>query len=133
MEPISRRQAARVHDLRSPRLLYSGQKLSLLSLRTTSLYHGLHRAQLSIFGFLLWSPISNTGIICINMVVPTASAAVPAPSGESTDFNAPNELWQWNILCQSLCLGIPGILWMLRLYVRVWIKRVWIFEDCMRL
>ncbi|MCJ1332623.1 hypothetical protein MMC10_009316 [Thelotrema lepadinum] len=63
------------------------------------------------------------------MVVPTASAAVPAPSGESTDFNAPNELWQWNILCQSLCLGIPGILWMLRLYVRVWIKRVWIFED----
>ena len=65
------------------------------------------------------------------MASATSSAVIPAPSGEVTDFDAPNELWKWNVLCQAMSLGVPGIMFLLRLYVRIWVKRVWILEDCM--
>ncbi|MCJ1475671.1 hypothetical protein MMC13_004334 [Lambiella insularis] len=42
---------------------------------------------------------------------------------------APNDIWEWNVLCQTICLSIPGLMFILRTYVRVWIKRVWILED----
>lgn len=56
--------------------------------------------------------------------------AIPPPPGQQSDFTAPNELWKWNVLCQSLCLGIPGIMFLLRVYVRAWLKKTWILEDC---
>lgn len=63
------------------------------------------------------------------MASPTPSSAIPAPSGQVSDFSGPNQLWQWNILSQVLCLGIPGIMFLMRVYVRYWIKREWILED----
>ena len=62
-----------------------------------------------------------------------ASAPTPAilpPPGQQTDYSAPNELAFWNSLTQGLALGITGILWFMRLYVRIWVKRAWILEDC---
>ena len=64
------------------------------------------------------------------MAVPALTPALNPPTGYKTDFNAPNDLWNWNVLCQTLCLSIPGIMFVLRVYVRLWIKRVWILEDC---
>ena len=61
----------------------------------------------------------------------TPSAAIPPPAGEVSNFDAGSELWRWNIVCQTLCLGITGIMWVMRLYVRIWVKRSWILEDCM--
>lgn len=59
-----------------------------------------------------------------------SSAALNAPPGEMTDFEAPDPLWKWNVLGQTACLSIPGIMFVLRVYIRLWVKRVWILEDC---
>ena len=40
-----------------------------------------------------------------------------------------NLLWNWNVLCATFCLLIPGSLCILRVYIRAWIKQTWILED----
>ena len=55
------------------------------------------------------------------------------PPGKPADFVDPDTLWKWNVLCQTACLSLSGTMFMLRTYVRWWVKRVWILEDCMLL
>jgi hypothetical protein len=65
-----------------------------------------------------------------SLLPPPPPPALAPPAGQATDYAAPDDLWQWNILCQAMCMGIPGIMFLLRTYVRAWVKRVWILEDC---
>ena len=60
---------------------------------------------------------------------PTSAALAPPPGAE-TNFNDPDTLWKWNVLCQTAIMVIVGIMFFLRTYVRMWVKRSWILEDC---
>ena len=50
------------------------------------------------------------------------------PDGGDSDVN-PNELLGFAVLTQGFCVVVPGILWLLRLYVRACVKKVWVLED----
>ncbi|MCJ1357489.1 MAG: hypothetical protein MMC33_007485 [Icmadophila ericetorum] len=63
------------------------------------------------------------------MASPLPRPALAPPSGETADFGEPNPLWRWNVLTQCVCTAVPGICFILRTYVRAWIKRSWILED----
>ena len=56
--------------------------------------------------------------------------ALPPPSGREPDFANPDSLHHWVIVCVSICLSTGTVLCCLRSYVRLGIKRSWIFEDC---
>ena len=58
------------------------------------------------------------------------TAAIAAPSGQVTNFDSPNMLLRWIGLSQTATFGVSTVLFVLRLYVRISIKRVWIMEDC---
>ena len=57
-------------------------------------------------------------------------AALPPP-GAVSDFNAPDTLWKWNVLCQIMCLSITTILVPLRMYTKSMVMRRVGWEDCM--
>lgn len=61
---------------------------------------------------------------------PQPSSALPPPPGEASNFVNPESLSKSIILCVTLCLSVTGIALILRTYVRIFIKRVWILEDC---
>lgn len=60
--------------------------------------------------------------------------AMSAPPGETSDLlNHDNPLWKFNIVTQTTCLAVAGILFFLRCYVRLGFSRIpkqWILEDC---
>lgn len=45
--------------------------------------------------------------------------AVPPPPGQVSDFNAPNTLQKWNVLCQVVCLVASSVVVALRLYTKL--------------
>ena len=56
--------------------------------------------------------------------------AVPPPLGQTYDPNAPNTLYQWNILCEAVSLTVTAILVWLRLYTKARIVKKFGLEDC---
>lgn len=56
--------------------------------------------------------------------------ALAPPDGLSSDFGHPDSLQRWSNLCISVCLSMSTIVFLLRTYVRVAIKRQWMLEDC---
>ena len=56
--------------------------------------------------------------------------ALPPPKGIQSNFDDPETLKKWNNICISVCLSITTILFFLRNYVRLGIKREWTIEDC---
>lgn len=61
---------------------------------------------------------------------PLPSPALAPPPGQTSNFGSADVLWKWNVLCQTACLLFPGIAVILRTYIRIWVKRVWVLEDC---
>jgi len=47
------------------------------------------------------------------------TGVVPPPPGVLADFNAPNTLRKWNILCQAVCLSTSSIAVGMRLYTKI--------------
>ena len=67
------------------------------------------------------------------MASPTLAPSLVAPAtppATVTDYRDTDTLWKWNVLCQSVVMVTVGILFLLRTYVRLWVKRSWILEDC---
>ena len=56
--------------------------------------------------------------------------ALPPPSGQTSNFVNPESLLKWCVLCVSVCLAVTTLVFFLRMYVRVAVKREWILEDC---
>lgn len=69
-------------------------------------------------------------------VAPTATAvetripAMPPPSGMASNFDHPQTLAHKNYIAISIALPFVIVPFVFRCYVRLWRKRVWIFEDC---
>lgn len=61
---------------------------------------------------------------------PSPTPALPPPPGETPNFVNPETLLKWEILTICLCLISTTIVFVLRTYVRISIKRSWILEDC---
>lgn len=66
----------------------------------------------------------------MTMASPSSQPALAPPPGETTNFAEPDPLWKWNVLTQCACVGVSGICFLLRMYVRIWVKRCWLVEDC---
>lgn len=61
---------------------------------------------------------------------PSLVPALPPPDGVTSNFEHPDSLmWAMNV---SMAVAIPlaTLFFGLRCYVRLWIKRQWIVEDC---
>jgi hypothetical protein len=56
--------------------------------------------------------------------------ALPPPPGQVSNFVNPESLWKWNIVTTTLCLFFVTLSFVLRSYVRAFIKREWRVEDC---
>lgn len=56
--------------------------------------------------------------------------AIAPPKGQFPNPVQPETLSKWNTLCVSVCLLTTTIAFALRAYVRVYVKRQWILEDC---
>lgn len=56
--------------------------------------------------------------------------AIKPPQGQLPNLVDPISLKNWNTVCVSVCLSISTIVFALRTYVRIYIKRQWILEDC---
>ena len=61
---------------------------------------------------------------------PSLVSALQPPAGVTPNFANPHSLAKWDILCVSLCLALTSIVFSLRTYVRLYIKRQWVLEDC---
>ena len=104
------------------KVIFLGSCLILVALFLVHIYSQLH----AIFskGILL-------DLVFI-MASPSPTPALPSPPGMTFDPQDPRAsvLWKWNVICQTGCLFFPTILFILRIYVRAWVNRVWILEDC---
>ena len=58
------------------------------------------------------------------------TSALPPPPGVTPNFSHPETLWKWDVLCVTICLVFTTIPFLLRTYVRLFLKRQWLFEDC---
>jgi hypothetical protein len=58
-----------------------------------------------------------------------SAPAIPAPPGH-TAFDHSETIWKWMILCITICLAFTTIPFLLRVYVRAYIRKEWLFEDC---
>lgn len=61
---------------------------------------------------------------------PTPTPALKPPDGQTSNFDNPQSLLKWDAVAVSVCLSITTILFLLRVYVRAWIKKTWVLEDC---
>lgn len=61
---------------------------------------------------------------------PTPHPDLSPGSGQSTTVHGSDTLWRWDVLCVTVCLFFTTIPFALRVYVRVNIRRQWLFEDC---
>lgn len=67
------------------------------------------------------------------ILMPSSLQPTPAlspPLGETSNFINPESLSKWITLCVTICLSVTGIVFLLRTYVRIVVKRKWILEDC---
>lgn len=58
-----------------------------------------------------------------------AKSALPPPDGQASNFDHPESLRKWNAVTVAVCLSIVTVLFVLRFYVRLFLKREWVFED----
>ena len=56
--------------------------------------------------------------------------ALPPPPGQVSNLIDPKSLKNWDTVCVVVCLFTTTTVVLLRSYVRLWIKREWIIEDC---
>jgi hypothetical protein len=56
--------------------------------------------------------------------------AIAPPPGVLPNFVDPDTLWRWDVLCMTVCLFFTTVPFVLRCYVRMFIKREWVLEDC---
>lgn len=56
--------------------------------------------------------------------------ALPPPPGQVSNLIDPKSLATWNLVCVLVCLITTTTVLFLRSYVRLWMKREWILEDC---
>ena len=56
--------------------------------------------------------------------------ALPPPLGQVSNLVDPKSFADWNIVGVVVCLATTTTILFLRSYVRLWIKRQWILEDC---
>ena len=61
--------------------------------------------------------------------IATPTPALQPPPGVTPDFSHPQSLLKWEILTLCLCLVSTTVVFGLRTYVRVWIKKSFILED----
>lgn len=61
---------------------------------------------------------------------PQPTPALPPPPGETSNFVHPESMSKWNTICVTASLAVTGTIFVLRTYVRIFIKREWILEDC---
>jgi len=57
--------------------------------------------------------------------------AISPPAGHVAFGKNDDTLWRWNVLCVTVCLTITTLLFILRFYVRAFVKREWFWEDYM--
>ncbi|PQE22322.1 integral membrane protein [Rutstroemia sp. NJR-2017a WRK4] len=55
--------------------------------------------------------------------------AIAPPAGHTAFDTNDDTLWRWNVLCVSVCLTITTALFLLRIFVRAFMKREWYWED----
>ena len=60
----------------------------------------------------------------------TPTPALIPPNGQTSDFVHPESLLRWDAVTVAVCLSITTILFLLRVYVRLFMKRAWELEDC---
>ena len=56
--------------------------------------------------------------------------ALHPPPGMTSNLLNPESLWKWDVLCVTICLFFTTVPFVLRTYTRIFIKKIWIFEDC---
>lgn len=59
----------------------------------------------------------------------SALPALPPPPGHEPFSPHPESLARWNLICVTVCLSVTTVLFLLRSFVRLHIKRSWILED----
>lgn len=57
--------------------------------------------------------------------------ALPPPPGRLSNFENPESLLKWDILCVTICLSIATVVFVLRTWVRAVVSKQWILEDYM--
>lgn len=65
------------------------------------------------------------------MATPYPTPALPPPPGETSNFADPITLLKGYILCISICLSVTTIVFSLRVWVRIFVLKQWVLEDCM--
>ncbi|KAI1409794.1 hypothetical protein F5Y13DRAFT_203186 [Hypoxylon sp. FL1857] len=67
------------------------------------------------------------------MTTPSPTPALPPPPGETSDFSNPPSLVRANDIAIGVAVPLATMFFFLRVYVRIWVKRTWIFEDWLAL
>ncbi|KAI2462845.1 hypothetical protein F4781DRAFT_438050 [Annulohypoxylon bovei var. microspora] len=67
------------------------------------------------------------------MATTSPTPALPPPPGETSNFTNPESLTQANNIATGICISLVTIFFSLRVYVRIGIRRTWIFEDWLAL
>lgn len=57
-------------------------------------------------------------------------SALPPPPGQTSNFDNPESLAKWNVVCVAVCLSITTTLFALRTYARMVIIKERLLEDC---
>lgn len=60
----------------------------------------------------------------------TPTPAMPPPPGTTSDFDHPASLKGVMNIAMGVSIPLTTIFFLLRTYVRIWIKRQWAGEDC---
>lgn len=60
----------------------------------------------------------------------TPKPALPPPAGETSNFEHPATLTGQMHIAMGVAIPLTTIFFFFRAYVRIWIKRQWIVEDC---
>lgn len=60
----------------------------------------------------------------------TPMPALPPPAGETSNFKHPETLTGKMYISMGVAISLTTIFFFFRTYVRIWIKRQWIIEDC---
>lgn len=60
----------------------------------------------------------------------TSAPAIPPPPGITSNFDHPVSLKGVMNIAMGVAIPLTTVFFLLRTYVRIWIKRQWIGEDC---
>ncbi|KAI1461618.1 hypothetical protein F4805DRAFT_453501 [Annulohypoxylon moriforme] len=63
------------------------------------------------------------------MATVSPTPALPPPPGVTPNFVNPESLVRQNNIAMGVSVPLITISFLLRVYVRIWIRRVWVFED----